>query len=62
LLYASDTPSLKDDGTLYDPELMHEVVQAVKRESLKVDTVFAMHHGPMPWSQVTALIENFEHL
>jgi hypothetical protein len=61
LLYASDTLSLKGDGTLYDPELMHEVVQAVKRENLKVDTVFAMHQGPMPWNQVTALIENFEH-
>ena len=57
LLYASDTLALNDDGTLYDPELMYEVAQAVKREHLVVDTVFAMHQGPMPWDKVMALIE-----
>jgi len=51
LLYASDTLALNDDGTLYDPELMYEVAQAVKRENLIVDTVFAMHQGPMPWEK-----------
>jgi hypothetical protein len=57
LLYASDTLALNDDGTLYDPELMYEVAQAVKRENLAVDTVFAMHQGPLPWAQVMALID-----
>jgi hypothetical protein len=57
LLYASDTLALNDDGTLYDPELMYEVAQAVKRENLNVDSVFAMHQGPMPWAKVTALID-----
>jgi hypothetical protein len=47
---------------LYDPELMHEVALAVERANLKVDTVFAMHQGPMPWSQVIALIEKAPHL
>jgi hypothetical protein len=61
LLYASDTLALNDDGSLYDPELMYEVAQAVKRENLTVDTVFAMHQGPMPWDQVIALIEKSEH-
>jgi hypothetical protein len=61
LLYASDTLALNDDGTLYDPELMYEVAQAVKRENLIVDTVFAMHQGPMPWEQVMALIEKSLH-
>ena len=61
LLYASDTLALNDDGTLYDPELMYEVAQAVKRENLIVDTVFAMHQGPMPWEQVMALIEKSHH-
>jgi hypothetical protein len=61
LLYASDTLALNDDGTLYDPELMYEVAQEVKRENLIVDTVFAMHQGPMPWDQVTALIEKSRH-
>lgn len=57
LLYASDTLALNDDGTLYDPELMHEVAQAVARENLQVETVFAMHQGPIPWTQVKAALE-----
>jgi len=31
---------------------MHEVAQAVKRANLQVDTVFALHQGPMPWNQL----------
>lgn len=57
LLYASDTLALQADGTLYDPQLMNEVIQAVNRENLEVDTVFAMHQGPTPWKQVVALVE-----
>lgn len=57
LLYASDTLALNEDGSLYDPELMREVMEAVKREDLQVDTVFAMHQGPVPWAKVTALVE-----
>jgi hypothetical protein len=56
LLYASDTLALNPDHTLYDPQLMHEVVQAVQREHLKVDTVFAMHEGPTSWSEVEKLV------
>ena len=61
LLYASDTLALNGDGSLYDPELMHEVAQAVKRANLRVDTVFAMHQSPVPWDQVVALIEKSQH-
>lgn len=57
LLYASDTLVINDDNTLYDPELMSEVAMAVNRESLKVDSVFAMHQGPTAWSQVLALLK-----
>ena len=57
LLYASDTLAMNDDGSLYDPELMREVMEAVEREGLEVDTVFAMHQGPMPWKTVLALVE-----
>jgi hypothetical protein len=32
LLYASDTLALNADGSLYDPELMREVIDVVKRE------------------------------
>ncbi len=61
LLYASDTLALNDDGSLYDPELMHEVDQAVRRENLKVETVFAMHQGPVAWDKIVALIEKSQH-
>jgi hypothetical protein len=57
LLYASDTLALNADGSLYAPELMREVMDAVKREHLTVTTVFAMHQEPVAWSQVTALVE-----
>jgi len=57
LLYASDTLALDADGSLYAPELMREVMDAVKRENLEVTTVFAMHQGPVPWTQVTGLVE-----
>jgi hypothetical protein len=56
LLYASDTLVLNDDGTLYDPELMTEVAQAVTREKLSVETVFAMHQGATEWNTVLRLI------
>lgn len=57
LLYASDTLVLNPDNTLYDPELMREVQQAVDREHLQVETVFAMHQAPTPWGDVIALLK-----
>ena len=57
LLYASDTLALNADHTLYDPELMREVVQAVAREHLQVDTVYAMHEGPTPWRDVVGMVD-----
>jgi hypothetical protein len=60
LLYASDTLALNEDGSLYDPQLMHEVARAVEREHLKVETVFAMHQPPMPWSQLLSLLAKSE--
>jgi len=56
LLYASDTLVLESAHKLYDPELMREVMQAVEREHLPVDTVYAMHQGPVPWSHVVGLV------
>lgn len=61
LLYASDTLAMNGNGSLYDPELMSEVVQAVQRERLQVKTVFAMHQGPTDWNHVLALIEKARH-
>jgi glyoxylase-like metal-dependent hydrolase (beta-lactamase superfamily II) len=57
LLYASDTLALNDDGSLYDPELMREVAAAVQRENVQVETVFAMHQGPVAWSSVISQIQ-----
>jgi hypothetical protein len=57
LLYASDTLVMNDDGTIYDPELVSEVEQAVNREHLDVETVFAMHQAPMPWKDVVELLK-----
>lgn len=57
LLYVSDTLSLDDKGVLYDPELMREVIQAVQREGLQINTAFAMHQGPVAWTQIVALVE-----
>jgi hypothetical protein len=56
LLYASDTLVLNDDKTLYDPDLMYEVLQAAAREHLQVDTVYAMHQGPTSWVDVQHLV------
>jgi hypothetical protein len=61
LLYASDTLVINEDNTLYDPELMNEVVQAVRRENLQVDRVFAMHQGPTAWNHVLDLLEKSQH-
>jgi len=60
-LYASDTLAINDDGTLYDPELMREVMEAVQREGLQVDSVFAMHQAPTPWNDVVKLVQNAMH-
>jgi len=58
LLYASDTLVLSADGkTIYDPELTSEVAQAVAREHLAVDTVWAMHQAPAKWRDVVRIIE-----
>lgn len=57
LLYASDTLALNGDNTLYDPDLMYEVMQAVAREHLDVQTVYAMHQGPTPWVDVQRMVD-----
>jgi hypothetical protein len=56
LLYASDTLVVNDDHTLYDPELFHEVVEAVEQEHLVVDTVYAMHQAPVPWTEAVGML------
>lgn len=51
------TPTNADDARSCGVEsTAHEVVQAVQREHLKVDTVYAMHQGPVKWREVTGLV------
>ena len=54
LLYASDLIQPLPDGGFYNPVYLVEIVAAVAREKLAVDTVFAMHAGPTPWADVSA--------
>jgi hypothetical protein len=53
LLYASDTVVVDaDKHRVYDPELTLEVVAAVKREHLAVDTLYGMHQAPIAWAEL----------
>jgi hypothetical protein len=56
LLYASDTLGLTPEKSLFDPDMMYEVAEAVAREHLDVDTVYSMHQGPVPWAEVQRLV------
>jgi hypothetical protein len=40
---------------------MNEVAQAVKRENLRVNKVYAMHQGQVEWSHVMDLIERSQY-
>ena len=52
LLYASDLVQRRPGGGFFMTEYLHEVRALVEREGLDVETVFAMHTAPMPWSKV----------
>jgi hypothetical protein len=53
LLYASDLLQRGQAGAgFFMPSYVAEVEALVEREGFEVDTVFAMHLGPTPWSEV----------
>lgn len=52
LLYTSDLIQ-KSRGTFFMPQYLSEVMDAVKRENLAVENVFAMHTDKTLWSEVT---------
>ncbi|MFW6078840.1 MAG: MBL fold metallo-hydrolase [Gemmatimonadota bacterium] len=56
LLYASDLVQPMPDGSFFMPEYLNEVRLMVEREGLDVETVFAMHSPPMPWSDLLAAL------
>lgn len=60
LLYGSDPFQKLDDGSYFYPQTVWELVHAVEREKLSVDTFFMMHIGPTPWSDLSRAIEKAE--
>jgi hypothetical protein len=57
LLYGSDLLQQMPDGSFFMPQYVSELVDAVRRENLTVDKVFAMHLGITPWANVLAALE-----
>lgn len=55
LLYGSDLLQKVGDGFFF-PSYPKELAEAVAREKLNVDTVFAEHLGPTPWKTVTDFV------
>jgi hypothetical protein len=57
LLYGSDlVQGAQPDGSFYMPQYLSELMGAVKREGLIVDTVFAMHTGPTPFDSIARAV------
>lgn len=59
LLYTSDEviPTTPDGKTFFMPSFLVEVQMAMRREAIdSVATIFGMHLGPTPWSEVEAAI------
>ncbi|MGE3191304.1 MAG: hypothetical protein AB7N90_16595, partial [Vicinamibacterales bacterium] len=54
LLYADDMIQMGRNGP---PEYAWEVAEAVRRNGLAVDTVFAMHTLPTPWANIMKIFE-----
>ncbi|HEY7546120.1 MAG TPA: hypothetical protein VID27_14610, partial [Blastocatellia bacterium] len=52
ILYGSDLIQKMPDGSFFMPQYLSELVDAVNRENLAVETVFAMHLGPTTWAEV----------
>ena len=59
LLYGSD-PFQWDGQKYFYPQTVWELMHAVEREKLAVDTFFMMHVAPTPWSELHKTIEQAE--
>ena len=57
LLYGSDLIQIGPDGKLYSAELVQELKDMVVREKLTVETVFAMHSGPISWQSLLTTLD-----
>ena len=57
LLYGSDLVQKMPNGTFFMPQYLSEVADAVAREKLDVERIFAMHSAPLAWSEIQAAIQ-----
>ena len=56
ILYGSDLVQPQPDGTFFMPQYISELLDAARRENLKVEKVFAMHSEVLPWSNLEKAI------
>lgn len=56
LLYSSDLIQPGPGGDFFMPSYLADVEALVEREGLEPETVFGMHLGSTPWSEVTAAL------
>jgi hypothetical protein len=52
LLYGADLVQPMPDGSFFSKQYIAELVAAVRREHLAVETVYAMHAGATPWTRL----------
>jgi hypothetical protein len=56
-LYASDIIQRSSSGEFFNVEALSEVVNLVNREKLDVNTIFAMHSGPIAYPEVVKAVD-----
>jgi hypothetical protein len=57
LLYASDLVQKSLKGGFFMPQYLSEVIQAVTRENISVENVFALHTDLTPWSELLSAVD-----
>jgi len=58
VLYASDiVQTIQPDGSFFFPGFLLEITEAVARENITVERVFAMHLGATPWERIVAAVQ-----
>jgi hypothetical protein len=57
LLYGSDPFQKRADGSFFYPQTVTELMDAVTREKLDVNTFFMMHIGMTPWSDLAKAVQ-----
>ena len=60
VLYGADLVQLQPSGSFFMPEYLSELKNAVDREKLDVDRVFAIHGSPIEWKKVLNALNDSE--